>query len=74
MYDGEVDGRDEPHSDTPVIALAIVLLAVLINLTTQISNRQISPAEGLTVLAILNTNTIMNLGLLALGVVDFRDN
>jgi hypothetical protein len=73
VYDDEVDERDEPHSDTPVIAFAIVILAVLINLT-QISHRQISPAEVLVVLNILNTITIVNLGLLALGVGDFRGN
>jgi hypothetical protein len=74
VYDGEVDERDEPHSDTPVIAFAIVLLAALINLTMQISHRQISPAEVLVVLTILNTNTIVNLGPLTLGVGNFRGN
>jgi hypothetical protein len=57
-----------------VIPFTVVLLAVLINLTTQISHRQISPAEVLVVLTILNTNTIVNLSLLALGVGDFRGN
>jgi hypothetical protein len=74
VYDDEVDERDEPHSDSPMIAFAIVLLALLINLTTQIPNRQISPAEVLVVLAILCTNTIGNLDLLALGGGDFRGN
>jgi hypothetical protein len=59
-----------------VIPFTVVLLAVLINLTTQISHGQISPAEVLVVLTILNTNTntIVNLSLLALGVGDFRGN
>jgi len=57
-----------------VIPFTVVLLAVLTNLTTQISHRQISPAEVLVVLTILNTNTIMNLSLLALSVGDFRGN
>jgi hypothetical protein len=51
-----------------VIAFAIVLLAVLTNRTTRISNWQIGPTEALVVLTILNTNTVVNLGLLTLGV------
>ena len=74
VYHDEVDERDEPHSDTPVLAFAIVILAVLISLTTQISARNISPAEVLVVLNILSTNTMVNLGLLYLGVGDFRGN
>jgi hypothetical protein len=74
VYADEVDERDEPHSDTPVLAFAIVTIAVLINLTTQIANRNISPAEVIVVLNILSTNTLVNLGLLSLGVGDFRGN
>lgn len=74
LFGWVADERDEPHSDTPVIAFSIVLVAVLINLTTQISSHNISPAEVIVVLSIINTNTIVNFALLGSGFGELRGN
>lgn len=74
LFGWVADERDEPHSDTSVIAFSIVLVAVLINLTTQISGHNISPAEVIVVLSIINTNTIVNFALLGSGFGELRGN
>jgi hypothetical protein len=74
LYGGQVSEIDEPHNETPVIAFSIVLVAVLINLTTQISSHNISPAEVIVVSSIINTNTIVNFGLLGSGFGELRGN